>query len=140
MNFLKRKISIDALRSELKILKDMPGPKGFLGLGNIFDYTYFGKFFLFFLYNSDDNKYFVGKYSFDDLHKSGLDKYKKYGSIVHERMLPGVSVVWLYNPNDIAEIFNDGVGNWPCRRSHLALEKFRSDRPEIYRTGGILPT
>lgn len=69
-----------------------------------------------------------------------MDKYKKYGPIVCERMVPGFSIVWLYDPNDIAQIFNDGIGNFPCRRSHLALQKYRQNRPETYRSGGILPT
>lgn len=69
-----------------------------------------------------------------------MDKYKKYGSIVCERMVPGFSIVWLYDPNDIAQIFNDGIGNFPCRRSHLALQHYRHQRPETYNSGGILPT
>lgn len=67
-------------------------------------------------------------------------KYKEYGPIVCERMLPGVSIIWIYDPNDIAQIFNDGPGNYPSRRSHLALEKYRKDRPNVYRTAGLLPT
>lgn len=55
-------------------------------------------------------------------------------------MLPGVSVVWLYNPNDIAQIFNDSPSNPPCRRSHLALDKIRRDQPDVYNNGGLLPT
>lgn len=74
------------------------------------------------------------------MHKSGLDRYEKYGSIVCERMVPGVSIVWIYDPNDIAQIYNDGPNNFPCRRSHLALEKYRKDRPDVYRTAGLLPT
>lgn len=83
---------------------------------------------------------FTGKYSLNELHKAGFDKYQKYGPIICERMVPGISVVWLYDPVDFAQIFNDSPGNFPCRRSHLALEKFRKDRPEIYNTGGLLPT
>lgn len=83
---------------------------------------------------------FQGKYSFDKLHESGLDKYTKFGEIVKEKMVPGVNLVWLFNPTDIAKVFVDGPGNFPCRRSHLALEKYRHDRPHIYRTAGLLPT
>lgn len=67
-------------------------------------------------------------------------KYDEFGPIVCERMVPGVSLLWLYDPNDIAQIFNDGPGNFPSRRSHLALEKYRKDRPSVYRTAGLLPT
>lgn len=76
----------------------------------------------------------------EEIHKAGLDKYLKYGPIVCERMVPGQSVVWLYDPVDIAQIFNDGPGNFPCRRSHLALQKLRRDNPDVFNTGGLLPT
>uniref|UniRef100_A0A1B0FV58 Cytochrome n=1 Tax=Lutzomyia longipalpis TaxID=7200 RepID=A0A1B0FV58_LUTLO len=77
----------------------------------------------------------------DALHVSGFEKFHRYGKIVRETPLPGVNVVWLFDPNDIATVLNDhGNGNFPQRRSHLALEKYRNDRPEIYRTPGLLPT
>lgn len=69
-----------------------------------------------------------------------MSKYEEFGPIVCERMLPGVSVVFVYDPDDIAQIFNEGSSDYPRRRSHLALEKYRKDRPEIYRTSGLLPT
>lgn len=70
-----------------------------------------------------------------------MKKYEEYGPIVCERMLPGVSIVWLYDPDDIAQLFNsDQQGNFPCRKSHLALAKYRNDRPNVYRTAGLLPT
>ncbi|CAG9800111.1 unnamed protein product [Chironomus riparius] len=122
-NFTRKFQTEILVKNDIKSMDMMPGPRGFLGLGNVFNYT----------------KPF-GKYSWLDLHKSGMDKYRKYGSIVCERMVPGFSIVWLYDPNDIAQIFNDGIGNFPCRRSHLALQKYRQDRPETYRSGGILPT
>ncbi|CAB4056274.1 DIB [Lepeophtheirus salmonis] len=31
-------------------------------------------------------------------------------------------------------------GRCPARRSHLALEKYRKDRPHLYNEGGLLPT
>ncbi|CAH2014568.1 unnamed protein product [Acanthoscelides obtectus] len=31
-------------------------------------------------------------------------------------------------------------GKYPQRRSHLALEKYRLDRPNVYNSGGLLPT
>ena len=83
----------------------------------------------------------TGKYSFDALHKSGFDKYSKYGPIVRETMVPGTDIVWLYDPDDIATVLNDKTpGHYPSRRSHTALEKYRKDRPNIYRTAGLLPT
>lgn len=84
---------------------------------------------------------FSGKYSFDALHECGRDKYEKYGPIVRETMIPGQDIVWLYDPNDIAAVLNDKTpGIYPSRRSHTALAKYRRDRPNVYRTAGLLAT
>lgn len=56
-------------------------------------------------------------------------------------MIPGVNIIWLYNPNDIAIVLNDQNNkDFPQRRSHLALEKYRKDRPHIYKSAGLIPT
>ncbi|XP_055318512.1 cytochrome P450 302a1, mitochondrial [Sitodiplosis mosellana] len=103
---------------------DIPGPKGIFGIGTF--YHYFPVF---------------GKYNFDEVHKSGLDKYAKYGDIVKERMLPGVDIIWLFDPNDIAKVLNNsGPDMYPQRKSHLGLIKYRKDRPHIYKHAGLLPT
>jgi ecdysteroid 22-hydroxylase len=84
---------------------------------------------------------FSGKYSFDELHRNGEKNFSEYGKIVGERMLPGVNLVHLFDPDDIAEVFRqDGPGNYPSRKSHLALAKYRRDRPNIYNTAGLLPS
>ena len=51
----------------------------------------------------------------------------------------GVNIVWLFDPDDIKKMF-DNEGSCPARRSHLALEKYRLDRPDLYNNGGLLPT
>uniref|UniRef100_A0AAG5DFR8 Cytochrome P450 n=1 Tax=Anopheles atroparvus TaxID=41427 RepID=A0AAG5DFR8_ANOAO len=103
---------------------EIPGPRGPLGLGNLYQYLPV-----------------VGRYSFDELHRSGADKYARYGPIVRETMVPGQDVVWLYDPADIATVLDDRTpGIYPSRRSHTALEKYRKDRPNVYRTAGLLPT
>lgn len=84
---------------------------------------------------------YLGRYTFDEIHKSGLDKYERYGEIVKETFVPGTDVLWLFNPNDIAKVLNDtGPNMYPQRKSHLGLIKYRKDRPHIYKTSGILPT
>jgi ecdysteroid 25-hydroxylase CYP302A1 len=50
-----------------------------------------------------------------------------------------VNIVWLFDPNDIQTMFSK-EGSCPSRRSHLALEKYRVDRPHLYNNGGLLPT
>uniref|UniRef100_A0A336KNN7 CSON013431 protein n=1 Tax=Culicoides sonorensis TaxID=179676 RepID=A0A336KNN7_CULSO len=110
--------------SNIKSFDEVPGPKGFLGIGTLFSYM-------------------TGKYSWDKMHEGCMKKYKKYGSIVRERLLPGrdASIVFLFDPDDIAKVLNEkGPGLFPCRRSHLALKKYRDDRPDVYNTGGLLPT
>ncbi|XP_023301139.2 cytochrome P450 302a1, mitochondrial [Lucilia cuprina] len=104
-----------------KPYQDIPGPRGPLGLGNIYKYLPL-----------------VGQYSWQALHKAGADKYEKYGPIVKETMVPGEDIVWLYDPKDVATLLNEK--DCPLRRSHLALEKYRKDRPHVYRTAGLLPT
>lgn len=56
-------------------------------------------------------------------------------------MIPGVPVVWCFDPVDIAAVLNDSApGAYPQRTSHLALQHYRLNRPHVYRTGGLLPT
>lgn len=84
-----------------------------------------------------------GRYNFEKLHLNGAKKMERYGPLVREEVVPGVNVLWVFRPEDIAEIFrmeNRERGLHPKRRSHLALEKYRTDRPGIYNTGGLLPT
>ena len=69
-----------------------------------------------------------------------MKKYNEFGPIVCERMIPGVNIVFLYDPNDIALVFNEDPGDFPRRKSHQAIEKYRIDRPQTYRTAGLLPT
>lgn len=82
---------------------------------------------------------FVGNYKFDTLHINGFTKYQKFGPIVREEILPGVNIVWLFDPKDIEALFRQ-EGKYPMRRSHLALDKYRLDRPNVYNSGGLLPT
>ncbi|XP_058462813.1 cytochrome P450 302a1, mitochondrial [Malaya genurostris] len=105
-----------------KPFDSIPGPRGPFGLGNLYQYIPG-----------------IGKYSFDALHESGREKFEKYGPIVREIMVPGQNIVWLYDPDDIAVVLNDKTpGIYPARRSHLALAKYRRDRPNVYRTAGLL--
>lgn len=84
---------------------------------------------------------FPGKYSWDELHLSGIKKYQQYGPIVKERLYPGVDLLFLFDPDDIATLLNDkNSKDYPQRKSHLALAKYRNERPHIYRSAGLLPT
>lgn len=81
----------------------------------------------------------AGKYSFKQLHHTGHKKLQEFGSIVREEIVPGVYVVWVFTPSDIEQVFRN-EGRYPERRSHLALQKYRNDHPNVYNSGGLLPT
>ena len=59
--------------------------------------------------------------------------------MVKEKVLGGLTIVWLFHPDDIKTLF-ENEGKYPSRRSHLALEKYRKEKPEIYNNGGLQPT
>ena len=65
--------------------------------------------------------------------------YRQYGPIVRQKILPGVNMVHLFDPADIATIANDfSKKDFPRRDDHFALIKYKEDRPEIYSNAGLL--
>lgn len=133
---------------DVKPFEDIPGPKSLPVVGTLVQYfPYIGsyisvkKIYKDFLFQISISN--LGKYNFEKLHMNGASKLKEYGPLVREQVVPGVNVLWVFRPEDIAEIFrmeSRERGLHPKRRSHLALEKYRTDRPSIYNTGGLLPT
>nr|QZM07453.1 cytochrome P450 monooxygenase CYP302A1 [Lasioderma serricorne] len=105
-----------------KSFQDIPGPKSLPIIGTLYQYLPL-----------------IGNYKFDRLHQNGLKKYRKYGPVIREEIVPGVNVVWLFRPEDFESLFRS-EGKYPQRRSHLALQKYRLDRPNVYNSGGLLPT
>ncbi|KAG7210918.1 hypothetical protein KM043_016295 [Ampulex compressa] len=103
--------------------KDIPGPKSLPLIGTLYKYLPL-----------------IGEYSFTKLYESGVKKLKCYGPVVREDIVPGEPIVWVFRPEDIAEVFKSEAGLHPMRRSHLALLKYRENRENIYNTGGLLPT
>ncbi|XP_074102939.1 cytochrome P450 302a1, mitochondrial [Cotesia typhae] len=103
--------------------EDIPGPKSLPIIGTLYKYLPY-----------------IGEYNFNKLHKNGFKKLSKYGPLVKEEIVPGVNIVWVFRPEDIAEIFKAEVGKHPERHSHLALLKYRKDRSHVYNSGGLLPT
>ncbi|XP_031849352.1 cytochrome P450 302a1, mitochondrial [Nomia melanderi] len=106
-----------------KPFRDIPGPKSLPIIGTLYKYLPI-----------------IGEYNFTKLYGSGVKKLKRFGPLVREEIVPNVNVVWVYRPEDIAEIFRAESGLHPERRSHLALLKYRKDRADVYSTGGLLPT
>ncbi len=105
----------------LKPFHAIPGPKSWPLIGCLHEYS------------------ITKKYNFLKLHKNGLKKYLEYGPIVKEEIVPGVNILWIFDCADIKAMFA-AEGRYPSRRSHLALNKYRKDRPNLYNNGGLLPT
>ncbi|KAJ1523528.1 hypothetical protein ONE63_001378 [Megalurothrips usitatus] len=103
---------------EVKPFHKIPGPFALPFIGTIYLYLF-------------------GIYNFTRLHKDGFKKYKKYGPIVREEIIPGNSIVWIFDPNDMERVFLS-ENKLPQRRSHLAVGVFRGERPDVYNTGGLL--
>ncbi|KAG5306600.1 CP302 protein, partial [Acromyrmex insinuator] len=106
-----------------KPFENIPGPRSLPVIGTLYKYVPF-----------------IGEYNFTKLHANGLLKLKRYGPLVREEIVPGQPIVWVFRPEDIAEIFKAETGLHPKRRSHLALLKYRKDRTNVYNSGGLLPT
>ena len=87
--------------SAAKPFLSMPGPSPFPLLGTL-------------------PYYFTGRYSFDRLHWNGQSKRKDFGPCVREEVVRGVSVVWLFDPADIANMFQV-EGRCPSRRYVLKV-------------------
>ncbi|XP_034943808.1 cytochrome P450 302a1, mitochondrial [Chelonus insularis] len=115
--------STTGFTSKPRPFKEIPGPKSLPLIGTLYKYLPF-----------------IGEYDFNKLHKTGAKKLSQYGPLVREEIVPGVNTVWVFRPEDIAEIFKAEIGKYPERRSHLALLKYRKDRSHVYNTGGLLPT
>nr|QST15036.1 CYP302A1 protein [Diaphanosoma celebensis] len=120
--FRKKMVGCFSLQTsrELKPFEDIPGPKALPGIGNLW-------------------RYFIGEYSFERLYQTGLKKYEQFGPLVREEILPGVNLLHLFSPEDIQHMYQI-EGQYPSRRSHTALEFYRMSKPEVYNTGGLLPT
>ena len=104
----------------MKSFKSIPGPRSWPIIGNLKDYV-------------------TKKYDPERLQSCGLKKYAEFGPVVKEKVFGGLSIVWLFHPDDIKTLF-ENEGKYPSRRSHLALKKYRKEKPEFYNNGGLLPT
>ncbi|KAK7864147.1 hypothetical protein R5R35_007662 [Gryllus longicercus] len=102
--------------------KEIPGPTSFPLIGTLLNYLPV-----------------LGKYDFDRLHRNGMLKLQEFGPLVREEIVPGTNIVWVFTPQDIETVFRC-EGRYPFRRSHLAVDKYRKDRPDLYNSGGLLPT
>lgn len=80
----------------------------------------------------------LGVYNIEKLDANGRYNLARYGKIVREEVTKDHRIVWLFDPANMDELFQQ-EGRYPCRRSHRALLKYRHERPNMYRSGGIFP-
>lgn len=79
----------------------------------------------------------IGQYKPSDLYQNGQYNREHYGKIVREQITKDLTILHLFDPNNIEDFLRND-NKWPQRRSHRAILKYRQERPELYRDGGIL--
>lgn len=96
----------------------IPGPKPLPLVGNIWRYLPV-----------------IGQYKPDTLLDNAQYNLQRYGDIVREQITKELTILHLFNPDDIESFAHQD--STPHRRSHRALLKYRHDRPEAYNDGGL---
>lgn len=98
---------------------EIPGPKSLPLIGNVWRYLPI-----------------IGEFQLEKLDDIGRTLHSRYGPIVREHVFGNLNIVHLFDPVDIEVMFRN-EGRHPERRSHRALGKYRTDRKELYSSGGI---
>lgn len=78
----------------------------------------------------------VGQYKPNTLFENGLYNRDRYGKLVREKITADLTILHLFDPDDIEAYFRSDT-KMPHRRSHRALLKYRRSKPELYRDGGL---
>ncbi|CAB3243679.1 unnamed protein product [Arctia plantaginis] len=99
---------------------EIPGPKTYPIIGTLYKYLPY-----------------IGEYNVEALDKNSWLNYKRYGTLVREA--PGVRMLHVFDPEDIEVVFRQEY-QYPARRSHLAVLHYRTRKPNVYNTGGLLCT
>ncbi|OQR76472.1 hypothetical protein BIW11_07765 [Tropilaelaps mercedesae] len=106
----------------VKPFEEIPGPKPLPIIGNI--WRYIPPF---------------GDLDITKMHLNALKMRKRYGSLVLEKVIADRIVVHVFDPQDMETVFRN-EGRCPTRLSHRALLRYRQQRPEQYRNGGLFPS
>lgn len=111
---------IDDGREQVKSFKEIPGPKALPLIGNLWRYLPI-----------------IGQYSLERLYENGHYNLTHYGTIVREEITAKHKIVHLFDPDHMESMFRQQ--QYPYRRSHRALIKYRHERSDRYQSGGIFP-
>ena len=104
-----------------KPFDSIPGPKPLPLIGNIWRYLPL-----------------IGDYKPDTLFENALYNRSRYGSIVREKITNKLTILHLFDPNDVESFFRQDA-KAPQRRSQRALLKYRLSRADRYNDGGLFP-
>lgn len=133
-------IAVDSPKTEqlsnVRSFKEIPGPRGLPYIGNVWRYLPIIGESNCVINSAQSQRRFAGDYKIDRLHESGHYNLQRYGHIVREHVYGDLTIVHLFDPKHIEQVFRT-EGRYPERRSHRAVGKYRHDRPEIFNSGGI---
>jgi len=111
----------ETTRNGMQPFEMIPGPKPLPVIGNVWRYLPI-----------------VGDYKPNALFENAKFNREHYGPIVREQLTENLTILHLFDPDDVESLFRQD-GKYPCRRSHRALLKYRRDRPGQYLDGGLFP-
>ena len=109
----------DSSPATVQSFDEIPGPKGLPVIGNVWRYLPV-----------------IGEFQLEKLDDIGRTLHQRYGPIVREHVFGHLNIVHLFDPLDMEVMFRN-EGRYPERRSHRALGKYRTDRQDLYSSGGI---